>query len=70
MPSSPGNVKRVKEVEGREIYQAYVGSSANPGYRDVRFPEEGHELSRSGKPKHREERLRHLVRWMKKYLEP
>src|SRR3989442_11220494 len=34
MPSSPGNVKRVRDVEGEEIYQAYVGSSANPGYRD------------------------------------
>ena len=34
MPSSPGNVKGVREVAGQEIYQAYVGSSANPGYRD------------------------------------
>jgi len=34
MPSSPGNVKRVREAAGEEIYQAYVGSSANPGYRD------------------------------------
>jgi aconitate hydratase len=34
MPSSPGNVKPVREVAGEEIYQAYVGSSANPGYRD------------------------------------
>src|SRR2546426_11131276 len=34
MPSSPGNVKRVREVAAQEIYQAYVGSSANPGYRD------------------------------------
>lgn len=34
MPSSPGNVKRVREVAGQEITQAYIGSSANPGYRD------------------------------------
>ncbi len=34
MPSSPGNVRPVREVEGEPIYQAYVGSSANPGYRD------------------------------------
>jgi aconitate hydratase len=33
-PSSPGNVVPVHEVEGEEIYQAYIGSSANPGYRD------------------------------------
>jgi aconitate hydratase len=35
MPSSPGNVKRVRDVAGTEIYQAYIGSSANPGYRDM-----------------------------------
>jgi aconitate hydratase len=34
MPSSPGNVVPVTEVAGEEIYQAYVGSSANPGFRD------------------------------------
>ncbi len=33
-PSSPGNVVPVREVEGQEIYQTYVGSSANPGFRD------------------------------------
>ncbi|RSL34895.1 aconitate hydratase [Salibacterium salarium] len=33
-PSSPGNVVPVTEVEGEEIYQSYVGSSANPGYSD------------------------------------
>jgi aconitate hydratase len=33
-PSSPGNVVPVREVEGREIYQSYIGSSANPGMRD------------------------------------
>ncbi|RPJ44433.1 MAG: aconitate hydratase [Candidatus Latescibacterota bacterium] len=34
MPSSPGNVRPVREVAGTEVYQCYVGSSANPGYRD------------------------------------
>lgn len=34
MPSSPGKVKRVSEVAGEKIYQSYIGSSANPGYRD------------------------------------
>jgi aconitate hydratase len=33
-PSSPGNVVPVREVAGEDIYQAYIGSSANPGYRD------------------------------------
>lgn len=34
LPSSPGNVVPVREVESREIYQAYIGSSANPSFRD------------------------------------
>lgn len=34
LPSSPGNVVPVTEVQGEGIYQAYIGSSANPGYRD------------------------------------
>ena len=34
MPSSPDKVVPVREVAGTEIYQSYVGSSANPGYRD------------------------------------
>lgn len=34
LPSSPGNVVKVREVAGRELYQVYIGSSANPGYRD------------------------------------
>ena len=33
-PSSPDNVVPVRDVAGREIYQAYIGSSANPGLRD------------------------------------
>ena len=33
-PTSPGNVVPVREVAGREVHQAVVGSSANPGLRD------------------------------------
>ncbi|MEK8092046.1 aconitate hydratase [Methylocystis sp. IM3] len=33
-PSSPGKVVAVREVQGEEIAQAYIGSSANPGWRD------------------------------------
>jgi len=35
----------------------------------VRFPGESHELSRSGKPVHRVERLQHIVNWFDKYLQ-
>jgi aconitate hydratase len=34
LPSSPDKVVPVREITGREIYQAYIGSSANPAFRD------------------------------------
>jgi dipeptidyl aminopeptidase/acylaminoacyl peptidase len=34
----------------------------------IRFPDEPHGLSRTGKPKHRIERLQHIVRWFDRYL--
>jgi len=49
-PSSPGNVVPVREVEGQEIYQSYVGSSANPGFRDFASAAEivdGHQVDDS-----------------------
>jgi aconitate hydratase len=33
-PSSPGNVVRVRDVEGKPVHQVVVGSSGNPGLRD------------------------------------
>lgn len=48
LPSSPGNVVPVSEVAGREIYQSYIGSSANPGMRDFAVPAmmlEGRQIS-------------------------
>lgn len=35
----------------------------------VRFPDESHDLSRSGRPWHRVERLQHIVAWFDKYLQ-
>jgi dipeptidyl aminopeptidase/acylaminoacyl peptidase len=32
------------------------------------FPGEGHELSRSGRPKHRQARLEHVLRWWARWL--
>jgi aconitate hydratase len=34
MPSSPGNVVKIGEIAGKDVYQSYIGSSANPGWRD------------------------------------
>jgi dipeptidyl aminopeptidase/acylaminoacyl peptidase len=36
----------------------------------VRFPDENHEMSRSGKPRHRLERFRYILDWFNKYLQP
>ena len=35
LPPSPGNVVPVADVAGAEIHQAYIGSSANPAFRDL-----------------------------------
>ena len=34
----------------------------------VRFPDENHEMSRSGKPRHRLERFRLILEWFARYL--
>ncbi len=36
----------------------------------VRFPDENHELSRAGRPRHRLERFRIILEWFDKYLQP
>ena len=36
----------------------------------VRFPNESHDLSRSGQPRHRMERLRHMLTWFRTHLVP
>jgi dipeptidyl aminopeptidase/acylaminoacyl peptidase len=36
----------------------------------VRFPDEGHEMSRSGRPRHRLERFRIILDWFARYLHP
>ncbi|MFV2008606.1 MULTISPECIES: aconitate hydratase [unclassified Micromonospora] len=38
LPPSPGNVVAVAQVAGAPIGQAYLGSSANPGLRDLAVP--------------------------------
>jgi dipeptidyl aminopeptidase/acylaminoacyl peptidase len=38
--------------------------------RFVRFPDENHELSRSGRPRHRLARFRILLEWFAEHLPP
>ncbi|HEV7517113.1 MAG TPA: S9 family peptidase, partial [Thermoanaerobaculia bacterium] len=66
-------------IEGEADYRTPPGAGGEQMFRAlkylkkpvvmVRFPDESHELSRSGKPWHRIERLRHIVGWFDKYLE-
>ena len=52
--------------QGEQFYTAlkWLGKEAV----FVRFPDENHELSRTGKPRHRVERLQHLTGWFTKHI--
>ena len=66
-------------IEGEADYRTPPGEGGEQMFRAlkflrrptvmVRFPDESHELSRSGKPWHRVERLQHIVAWFDKYLQ-
>ena len=53
-------------VEGLQFYTAlkYLGKEAEM----VLFPGENHDLSRTGKPKHRVARIKHYLGWFEKHL--
>jgi dipeptidyl aminopeptidase/acylaminoacyl peptidase len=65
-------------IEGDSDLRAPPGQGGEPMFRAlkaqhktavmVRFPGETHDLSRSGKPSHRVERLQHIGNWFDKYL--
>jgi dipeptidyl aminopeptidase/acylaminoacyl peptidase len=56
-PSGAGGEQMFRALKYRHIPTAIV-----------QFPGETHELSRSGKPGHRVERLEHIVAWMDRYV--
>lgn len=66
-------------IEGEEDYRTPAAAGGEMMFRAlkymkkpvvmVRFPGEGHNLSRTGRPWHRIERLRHIVAWFDKYLQ-
>jgi aconitate hydratase len=47
LPSSPGKVVPVREVEGQDVYQSYIGSSANPAIAISRSSQRSSEVSGS-----------------------
>jgi dipeptidyl aminopeptidase/acylaminoacyl peptidase len=48
--------------QAEQLYNSLVGNGVETEF--VRFPGEGHELSRSGSPRHREERFRIILEWL------
>jgi dipeptidyl aminopeptidase/acylaminoacyl peptidase len=77
------NITKVKTplmlIEGEEDYRTPPAAGGETMFRAlkylkkpvvmVRFPGESHELSRSGRPWHRVERLEHIVNWFDIYLQ-
>src|SRR5215470_12275886 len=55
-------------AEGEQLFVALKTLRRDVTF--VRFPDENHELSRSGKPRHRLERFRIILDWFAKYLPP
>jgi len=60
------NDHRCPMEQGEQLYIALKKLGRTTEF--IRFPDEPHGLSRTGKPKHRQERLRHIVRWFDRYL--
>jgi len=56
-PTGPGGEAMFRALKYRKIPTVMV-----------RFPNESHELSRSGQPWHRIERLQHIVGWFDKWI--
>jgi dipeptidyl aminopeptidase/acylaminoacyl peptidase len=54
--------------QGEQLYVALKKQRKEAVF--VRFPDENHELSRSGKPRHRLERFRIILEWFTKRLAP
>jgi dipeptidyl aminopeptidase/acylaminoacyl peptidase len=71
-PSAPKTPQPIQITDGEfnegGLQWAPDGSTRKIPTVMVRFPRETHELSRSGEPWHRIERLQHIVGWMDQWL--
>jgi dipeptidyl aminopeptidase/acylaminoacyl peptidase len=54
-------------IEQAEQFFAWIRRSTDTPVKMLRYPREGHELSRSGEPEHRMSRLREMMNWFKQY---
>ena len=55
-------------IEQAEQLFAWVRRATDTPVRMLRYPREGHELSRSGEPGHRVSRLQEMIAWFQRYL--
>ncbi|MCA9913466.1 MAG: S9 family peptidase, partial [Anaerolineae bacterium] len=57
-------------IEQAEQFFAWIRRATDTPVRLLRYPREGHELSRSGEPQHRISRLQEMVNWFDQYCQP
>ena len=62
------NDYRVPIIDAEQLFTAL--KRLNRKVEFVRYPRDGHELSRSGEPKHRVDRLERMTGWFDKYCKP
>ena len=60
---------RVPIAEGEQLFATIKRAGQTP-VELVRYPREGHELSRSGEPKHIIDRLERIIAWFDRYCKP
>jgi dipeptidyl aminopeptidase/acylaminoacyl peptidase len=60
---------RVPIEQGEQLF-AWIRRATDTPVKMIRFPREGHELSRSGEPEHRMRRLREMMNWFNTYIQP
>lgn len=57
-------------IEQAEQFFAFIRRATDTPIKMLRYPREGHELSRSGEPKHRISRLTEMINWFNTYCQP
>jgi dipeptidyl aminopeptidase/acylaminoacyl peptidase len=60
---------RVPIEQGEQLF-AWIRRATDTPVKMIRYPREGHELSRSGEPAHRMSRLREMMTWFNTYIQP
>ena len=65
-PTTPVGPIRAPIIGAEQLYAGLRRLGRTVGF--VRYPREGHELSRSGEPKHRIDRLNRIVDWFDRHV--